>query len=58
MKELIRKIVQKIEVNPDDEIVRCYIRRVPKVPAIESIAEKLETILGAERSANGNRTRI
>ncbi len=57
-KELIRKVIEKIQVNPDEKMVRCYIRRVPKVPAVEEIAGKLENLLGGECSANGNRTRI
>ena len=57
-KELIRKVIEKIEVNPDKKLVRCYIRRVPKVPAVEEIRGKLENLLGGGRSANGNRTRI
>jgi hypothetical protein len=53
-KELIRQVVENIEVNPDKKMVRCYIRRVPKVPAVESIAGKLENLPGGDRSANGN----
>ncbi len=57
-KELLRKVIEKIEVNPDKKSVRCYVRRVPRVLVGGEIEGKLEGVLGADSSANGNRTRI
>ncbi len=52
-KEMLRKIVEKVEVNPWERKVHCHIRRIPRIPSIIE-----DPILGALSSANGNRTRI
>ncbi|MBI1804834.1 MAG: recombinase family protein [Ignavibacteriae bacterium] len=57
-KELIRKVVDKIIVDPHLRKVQCYIRRLPKVKGVEEIAGNVDNLLGAGSSANGNRTRI
>ena len=42
-KELIRRIVSKIEVDRDKNVVRCYVRKVPAVsPEIEEMYQRAE----------------
>ena len=57
-KDLIRRVVEKIEVDPTERKVKCYIKRVPMVLPAGEMSENVDNLLGANRSANGNRTRI
>ena len=57
-KELIRMVVEKIEVDREAGKVYCYIRRLPKIKEIERMEEETTLLLGRASSANGNRTRI
>ena len=57
-KELLRKVVEKIVVNPDERKVSCYIKRLPMIETVENPSDRGGVLLGAASSANGNRTRI
>lgn len=57
-KELVRKIVEKIIVDPESRKVTVYFRQIPKIDETADVSTGEDILLGAACSANGNRTRI
>jgi site-specific DNA recombinase len=57
-KELLRKVVDRITVDRETRAVNCYIKRIPTLEEVPVLKDQTPILLGAKRSANGNRTRI
>ena len=57
-KELIRRVVEKILVDKDQNKVTCYIKRLPSIDELGGLHIAGRGLLGEACSANGNRTRI
>ncbi len=57
-KEMLRKVVERIRVNPEKKEVTCYFRKIPAIDELQNLNETGSFLLGAKCSPNGNRTRI
>jgi len=51
---LLRKVVEKIIANPDERKVSCYLKRLPMVDLLAGLADRGDTLLGEQGSANVN----
>lgn len=52
-KELLRSVIDSITVDKPQKKVRCYIRTLPKLPALQEILHPASSILGARVALTG-----
>jgi len=53
-KELVRKLIEKITVDPDTDTIICYFRRLPSIGEVLDMNGNGHFVLGGASSPNGN----